>query len=188
MITAAPSTLANYANKHRGLHLVESDIIDCFANDHIKAVLNNKIDQFYRPEYALSHILLRGKVQKVYQLDAFKMADVNSDEIIFKKVLVPSDLKIIKGSEVWHHFGVVVDLYNDKSIFEQQQNDNDFQKLVSKTDLKIIDFSDKKIFRRDITGRILDEQMNLKKKKKTVSDPSISKIELPKDNTIKFIH
>jgi hypothetical protein len=188
MITAAPSTLANYANKHQKLHLTESDIIDCFANDHIKAVLDNKIDQYYRPEYALSHVLLRGKVQRVYQLEFFRMADINSDQILFKKVLIPKELKVAKGNEVWHHFGVVIDIYNDKRIFEHQLGDDNFQKLLSATDLKVIDFSDKKIFRRDSTGRILREQKNLKKKKKPVSDQSISKIELPKDDTIKFIH
>lgn len=193
MITAAPSTIANYANAHDKLHLKESDVIDCFANDHIKAVLDNKIDQYYRPEYALSHILLRGKVARIYQLDKFKVADIETaiknDKIVFKKVLVPSELKVGKGSEVWHHFGVVIDVFDDQSgIYQKQISDDDFKKLESRIENQEIDFSNIKLFRRDIIGRILEEQNNLKKKKKTINDPSISKIKLPKDNSIKFIH
>jgi hypothetical protein len=192
MMTAAPSTLANYANKHRQLHLEEKDIIDCFACDHLKAVLGNKIDKIYQPEYALSHLLLEGQVLKLHNLFGYKFADidstVNNHPIIFKNVLVPAEISVTSGQRVWHHFGVVIKEFKENDIFAKQIHSPDFQELLSKSLIRQIDFSDKKIFRRDILGRIIEEQQNLKKKKKPVSDPAISNIEPVMNETIKFIH
>lgn len=234
MLTAAPSTLANYANKHHKVLLHHTDIINCFAIDHQQAVKDNEIDLIYNPEYALSHILLSGRIIKIYEIDHQKFADIlhynpksSSPKIMtgsaiyevaesrsaltntsgvgpacppvaelrevgalmFKKVLIPKDLEVKKGDLVWHHFGIGIDKYNGESQITAKQFDSPFFRLLdSKTSRLEIDFSDKKIFHRDILGKILAEQKNLKNKKRIISDPSISKIKLPTDSKIKFIH
>lgn len=193
MLTAAPSTLAKYSNDHNKLLLGEDDIINCFANDHLQAVLKNKIDKIYQPEYALSHILLVGKIKKLYRIDNFKFADIKStiklQAVEFKKVLVPTDLTVKAGQSVWHHFGIVICRFDrDDNILKRQLSDFDFNSLGSHIRTTVLDFSDKKIFRRNVTGRIIGEQKNLKRRKKIISDPAISKIKPPMDQDIKFIH
>ncbi len=227
MLTAAPSTLANYANKHNKVLLHHTDIVNCFATDHLEAIKDNKIDQIYNPVYALSHILLSGKINKMYEIGSQKFADIRtglnhvintrevgsdssgvrdlvgydsyetgsdfskSKDLLFRKVLIPKDLKVQKGELVWHHFGIVIDrydYYNEDKILSNQFGSPYFRLMSSKISRSEIDFSDRKIFHRDILGKIIAEQKNLKNKKRIVSDPSISKIELPKDSKIKFIH
>lgn len=201
ILTAAPTTLANYANKIGKLMLKRDDIITCFATDHIDAVLDNKIDQIYSPVYALSHTLLSGKISRIFEINHQKFAEivtgsatyevaVKVNQSIYKKVLIPSDLKVEKGDSVWHHFGIVIDKYEvgDHSIFDQQLSLANFSLLNLSSSDRIIDFSDKKIFHRDILGKIIKNQKDLKRKTKTVSDLAIAKIQLPTNSKIKFIH
>lgn len=192
ILTAAPVTLANYANSHQLLKLTEQDLINCFALDHQDAVRDNRIEKLYSPEYALSHILLAGKITIIYTIDNKKFADVISQyknlRIKFKKVLIPENLLIDKNIKIWHHFGIVIAPQKPDDNLAHQLEHPYLNTLLNSTDKLTVDFSDRKIFKRDIVGLILAEQNNLKRKKKIITDPAIKKIELQRSNKIKFIH
>lgn len=192
ILTAAPITLANYANSHKRLALTEQDLISCFALDHQDAVQTNRIEKLYSPEYALSHILLAGKVFRIYKINSKNFADITSNyknvKLLFRKVLIPENLKITKNARVWHHFGIVIALQNPDDLPARQLDHPYINVLLNNTKKLIVDFSDQEIFKRDIVGLILAEQKNLKRKKKIITDPAIKKIEISKSDRIKFIH
>ena len=138
IITAAPSTIAQYAKDHNKKRINQNDILKCFAIDHAQAIKDNCIDVSFSPCYSLSHILNVGRIIKIKQVHPVrgrfssktvrvsernsasngvqekKIVDlekkVKDQVIIFKNILVPFDLKVFKNQQVFYHFGVVVAL------------------------------------------------------------------------------
>ena len=168
IITAAPSTLARYAEVHNLLHLTENDILKCFALDHATDIVNNKIDFKKNPHYALAHLLNLSQVEKKYIVRGRELCDLKTSTVwgqeIYQKVLVPKNLKVSKDEFVYHHFGVIVaKALNEKIAKEivKNKNKNVFIKSWSRATVKkdiILDFSDQKLFTQDVLDNILHPQ------------------------------
>ncbi len=168
IITAAPVTLAKYANRHNRFYLTREDIIKCFALDHYHDLSCRGIDQRLSTAYALSHLLTPAKIIKVHKHKHVYLADLQVDfdnnVFYFNKVALPPLLGARKGEMVWHHFGVIVDKCSsgqDRDLLERMRKDQfDFlssrwlPQTLAETSNKI-DFSQKNIFKRDLTGKII---------------------------------
>ncbi len=176
IITAAPSTLAKYAQKHNINHLQTGDILHCFALEHAHDLSANKIDIKYKPHYALAHLLNFSQVKKIDRLAKQRLATLESrlpwGKIIFKKVFIPNDLKISVQDYVYHHFGVVV-ARDDKSelaqkIYQEQINHLQIATWLKETIKKsiVIDFSNVNIFQQNVVDNIIHPQ-----KVKLISNP-----------------
>jgi hypothetical protein len=165
IITAAPSTLARYAQTHNLLLLNENDILKCFALDHATDIVNNKIDFKKNPHYALAHLLNLSQVEKKYITKGRELCDLktstNWGQEIYRKVLIPKNINISVGEFVYHHFGVIVAKANDEKIAKEivkNKNKNIFIKSWSRLTVKkdiTLDFSDKKLFSQDVLDNIL---------------------------------
>ncbi len=169
IITAAPATLAKYAQQKNILHLTQADILQCFALDHATDIHNNNIATKNNPFYALAHLLNFSQVKKIYFFSQQKFADLESrlpwGKIVFKKVLIPSSLKISENDFGYHHFGVVVatDYKSDKlaSIIYKQQINNIYTVGWQKETIRkkiIIDFTNQNIFKQNVVDNILHPQ------------------------------
>lgn len=167
IITAAPATLAKYAQQKNLLHLTRIDILHCFALEHAVDIHNNKIDVNKNPYYALAHLLNYSQVKKIDYFSGKKFVVLESrlpwGKIIFKKVLVPMTLNIFPNDFVYHHFGVVVATDNNKKIkstnviYQKQINNIYIVKWMHQIIAKkiVIDFTDQKIFQQNIVDNIL---------------------------------
>ncbi len=168
IITAAPSTLAKYAQHHHLIQLGESDILRCFALDHADDIKNNQIDRQNGPAYALAHLLNISRLTKIDYVSKKRLVTLHTKttlgNIIFKKVLLPTELKAEVGNLVYHHFGVVVAVGNKDeildNIYQLQLNNiyfNIWQQAIIRKNI-IIDFSDAKIFSQNVVDNILHPQ------------------------------
>ena len=168
IITAAPSTLAKYAQDHQQLNITEQDILKCFALDHAEAIQANQLDIKFSPTYGLSHLLNISQVVKIKEIQRKKFVDLekkfNNQKIFFKNILVPNNLEILKGQKVFHHFGVVVTIVDTPSLtkianqIKKQQKENCFiYKKNQVTSLKksIVDSKDKILFHENLMEKIL---------------------------------
>jgi len=168
IVTAAPVTLAQYANRHNRFYITREDIIKCFSLDHFQDLTNKGIDSRLSAAYALSHLLTPAKIIKVHKYKNSYLADLqvnfNRSVFYFNKVALPPLLGARKGELVWHHFGVVVDKCSssqDKDLLEAIRRDQlNFlsakwlPKTLAETSQEI-DFSKKSIFQRDLIGKII---------------------------------
>ena len=120
IITAAPSTLAKYAQDHQQLNITENDILRCFALDHVKTVQVDKIR--FSSSQKLSHLLNIGQVVKSKKIGRKKIVDLekifNNQKILFKNIFIPDNLEIFKNQEVFYHFGVVVAVVKNQKLAE----------------------------------------------------------------------
>lgn len=169
IITAAPSTLAKYAQQKNLLHLTKSDILLCFALEHATDIHDNKIDIKNNPYYALAHLLNFSQVKKINFFSQQKFANLESSfpwgKIIFKKVLIPTSLKVSENDFVYHHFGVIVAKENKADrlatkIYRQQINNSLITQWSKETIRKkiIIDFAEQNIFQQNVVDKILHPQ------------------------------
>lgn len=169
IITAAPATLAKYAQQKKLLHLNKMDILQCFAVEHAVDIHNNKIDLKNNPYYALAHLLNYSRVKKIVFFSKKKFAWLESTlpwgKIIFKKVIIPETLDVDINDFVFHHFGVVVDRDNKKNklaniIYQKQINNTYIVDWIKQTIVKniVIDFSDQSIFQQNVVDNILHPQ------------------------------
>lgn len=168
IITAAPSTLARYAEAHNLLYLTENDILKCFAVDHATDIVNNKIDFKKNPHYALAHLLNLSQVEKKYIVKGRGLCDLKTStvwgEVLYRKVLVPKNINIFIGEFVYHHFGVIIAKAGDDKIAKEivkNKNKNNIIKSWSRLTVKkniILDFSDQKLFTQNVLDNILHPQ------------------------------
>lgn len=118
IITAAPSTLAKYAQDHHKLNITGSDILRCFALDHVKNIQDDKIRS--SSSQKLSHLLNVGRVIKSKKIGRKKIVDLeknfDNEKIFFKNIFIPDNLEIFKNQEVFYHFGVVVAAVNNQKL------------------------------------------------------------------------
>jgi len=159
IITAAPATLAAYAQSHNKLYLDRDDIVECFVLDHLQTLADNKIDKFKGCIYALAHTMSQATVRSVREDDAVFIVELEQGDLVYQNVIVPMSLEVKKGQLVWHHFGVVVDIASaaDERIYNKQQADSYWQEIYNTAGKKNIDFTDKNIFGKNIYKRILQE-------------------------------
>lgn len=169
IITAAPATLAKYAQQKNILHLTKMDILQCFAVEHATDIHSNKIDINNNPYYALAHLLNYSQIKKIDFFSQQKFATLESKlpwgKIIFKKVLIPATLNVFENDFVYHHFGVVVARDDKKNklaniIYQKQINNTHIANWIKQTIVKkiVIDFTNQNIFKQDVVDNILHPQ------------------------------
>jgi len=166
IITAAPSTLAQYTEQHHLSHLTAGDVLKCFALDHIADIERLKIDINKNPQYALAHILNVSTVRKKYQLQRYVAVDLESPTewgtVLFRKVIVPDSLMVDRNESVFHHFGVVVARATDSVLVRRimkLQKHNLFMNALARENSQrdiVIDFSQVSIFHKDVVGQVMD--------------------------------
>ena len=122
ILTAAPSALAKYAQEHHKLIISQADILECFALDHARTIKMNQLDTKFSPAYALAHLLNISQVIKIKKVQGKIFVDLkrkfDTSQIVFKNVLVPDDLRVLKNQEVFHHSGVAVAVANTPTLIE----------------------------------------------------------------------
>ncbi|MFH1598061.1 MAG: hypothetical protein ABIB97_03235 [Patescibacteria group bacterium] len=169
IVTAAPVTIAQYCEQHNKLLVTEKDMILCFGLDHIDSVFRNKVHESDNPQVALAHILTAGKVKSIKKNLVTMIVQLGEEKSVeLKNVLIPRELTIKKGQTVWQHYGVVIEKA-EGDLAEQvrfgQKEIGYFQKILGQNNKKVIDFSDRSIFQKDLIGAILSEERALKAKK-----------------------
>ncbi len=176
IITAAPSTLAKYAQDHNRLEILEEDILRCFALDHAEALQENKIDRKYSPAYALAHLLNVCRVDGLRNLGKRQLVrlvkETAQGRITFSDVVVPENMKLKIGQLVFQHFGVVVALAHNNHLvklaetIEKKQREHFFTgRINQQTANEIIDSQDKRLFHENLLEKIIKGKSNLKKVK-----------------------
>ncbi|OGY89519.1 MAG: hypothetical protein A3B30_01750 [Candidatus Komeilibacteria bacterium RIFCSPLOWO2_01_FULL_52_15] len=170
IITAAPSTLAAYAERHKKTILSAEDLLHCFALEHAHDVAHNHIAERTSPAYALAHILQLSRVASLSSTDDGTTASLSLPtlwgSILFRHVLVPRDLTVTRRMWVYHHFGVIVAAATDQQfasrIVELQKTD-DFIASLGRTVRRkriVVDFGDASLFGKDVLGMILRPSRN----------------------------
>lgn len=172
IITAAPSTLAKYATEHNKLFLKRDDIIECFTIDHLQALADNKMDKIKNPSYALAHVMSLATVKNIRKHKGYILVDLKQNRIIYKNILVPTNVRIKLNDLVWHHFGVVIDkaTTKDYQIFYDQQQQNYFWYLYNNVKKNLINFADIGRFKKDVIGGVIRED---KRRKNIDYHPSV---------------
>lgn len=165
IITAFPNTISYYAKKRNKILIDQEDILECFALDHTEGIAENKIENIYSPSYALAHILTLCKLVNIREQQKNRVADLEYQygikKTIFKNVFVPPDLKVIKGQNVFHHFGVVVDCANNANLIslskklKAKQDRLEYLAKISKAIPARIDFGKPGMYPFDLTHCII---------------------------------
>lgn len=166
IMTAAPATLALYAKDKDKLLLNRDDVIRCFALDHLDTIKNNQIIPLKGFEYALAHVLSVAVVNKIEDIDGIRTVELQQGKVIYKNVIVPANLNIKVKDNVWHHFGVIIDIVKDKDeeIISQQLLHSHWLEIIEGNGSKEIDFKDENIFHKNVYTNILKEIDNRKGK------------------------
>jgi len=165
VVTAAPSSLAKYGVAKGLLHLTAEDVLRYFSLEHALDVKDNKVHEKRNPYYALAHIMLVSRIEKIGEVSKRRYAHLVMSafdcEIRFRHVVVPDDLRVCRGEMVFHHFGVIADIVRDEDlsleIVRSQRHEEfirEIQWATAKKDI-VIDFSSEEIFHRDVLGQIL---------------------------------
>ncbi len=190
IITAAPNTLAKYAQDHYKVRISESDILKCFALDHAKAIQENRIDIKLSPSYGLAHLLNISRVIKIKEIQEKKFIDlekrIGAHTIIFKNVLVPDNLQVFKNQEVFHHFGIVVAAANTPRLIKlvdkikrEQKKEYFIYKMnqgVTKERKLIINTQDKADFHENLMEKIIVGNKKIKPPQPNLKDISKGKV------------
>ncbi len=168
IITAAPVTLAKYANKHKVNKIGRENIIRCFSIDHAGDISHRGLDDRLSAAYALSHLMTAGKIKEVQDRCRFRLAEIEVNwqnyTVLFKNIIIPSYLKVRVGDLVWHHFGVVIDKVKskeDKKIMAKVKQQQFSQLLADWVDGSIretrgiINFANRYLFNRDLPNIII---------------------------------
>lgn len=176
IITAAPSTLAKYAEKHKLTTLTEKDILLCFALDHAHDVHDTHVADAKNPLYALAHIALPSEVIRLKKYKQAELAELRYDtlwgSVIFKNVVVPKNISVNVGDSVFQHFGVISAHAQDKRFIQKliklQQTDDFIAQLGRDAARKkiVIDFANTSLFHKDVLGLMLKPRTA-----KTITDP-----------------
>ncbi|MBU1149012.1 hypothetical protein KKI23_02880 [Patescibacteria group bacterium] len=167
IITAAPVTIAQYCQDHQKLLVTDQDIIKCFGLDHVDSVLANKVHEVDNPQTALAHILTAGKLKSINKnLGTLEIKLSEDKSVELKNVLIPQDLSVSKGQMVFQHYGVVIDKADDMAdqIKLGQKEMDYFQQMLGQNKKKTIDFADKSVFKKDLIGAIIREEIGLDRK------------------------
>lgn len=172
IITAAPSTLAQYAQRARTTRLTAEHLLRCFALDHAHDVHDNHMAEKKNPAYALAHILSLSRVTALQsaheneEVTATLTQPTAWGSINFKHVLVPRDMHVAKNEWVYHHFGVIVGTASDQrfaaTLLVLQKKD-DFIANLGKTVKRkrmTVDFGTASLFGKDILGMLLRPAKN----------------------------
>ncbi|MEK7583632.1 MAG: hypothetical protein AAB490_00160 [Patescibacteria group bacterium] len=165
IITAAPSTVAQYAERHELQHVTQNDLLRCFALDHANDVMHNHVADEKNPLYAFAHILHLSRVSALREIEAHTVADVRTKTpwgtVTFKNLVVPNGLAVAKGNYVYHHFGVVIAQADDttlaQSIVDLQGKDPYMGSLRRSGGRRrvSVDFGDAGVFHKDVLGMML---------------------------------
>jgi len=165
IITAGPSTIAQFAERRKLKKLTAAELLTCFALDHAHDVHDNHVAEDKNAMYALAHILLPSSVTALKTINASMTATLESKTswgmILFQHVVVPRDMHVLVGEQVYHHFGVIVaHAGNDKlgKVLAAQQHHLEFLQQHNRDAANrniTIDFADERIFRKDVLGLIL---------------------------------
>ncbi|MFH1668171.1 MAG: hypothetical protein ABH884_04095 [Candidatus Komeilibacteria bacterium] len=167
IITACPSTLAKYADDHNQLLITRDDMIKCFSLDHLHAIADHKMEKVKNPSYALAHILTMAKIETMKDQQGQVLANLIQNKIVYKNVLVPSNLKVQTGQLVWHHFGVVIDEAQTQD-YQQHYHQLDecyYWQMYNNVKKQTINFADQERFHKDIVHGILKEDQKRTKGK-----------------------
>lgn len=166
IITAAPATLAKFAEDHDRTTITTHDLLYCFALDHAHDVADNHVAELKNPLYAFAHILQLSTVDRIDTVGAERTATVSLKtrwgSVIFKHVLVPVDLHVDLGVSVYHHFGVIVAVADDaryaRKLMRLQNRDRYLSQWGRAAAHKkiVIDFADKRLFHKDVLGQMLN--------------------------------
>jgi len=165
IITAAPSTIAQFAQKRKLTHITDEELLSCFALDHAHDVHENKVAEQKSAFYALAHILHASRISKLKNIDGAQTAELELKtgwgSIVFKHVVVPYDMNVTVGENVFHHFGVIVAHAKNKkfaqTIAKHQKQDSFIQQLGRDAAKKkvVIDFANESIFKKDVLGQMM---------------------------------
>ena len=164
IMTAAPATLAVYAKDNKKLYLTRDDVIRCFALDHLDTIADNEIIKLNGAAYALAHALSLVTISNIENRDDVRVVELQQENIIYKNVIVPDNLEVKIGDEVWHHFGVLIDMKSDEDekIFSEQKVHNYWLEIIKKVQVDTIDFTDEQTFNKNVYKKILNEVNNRK--------------------------
>ncbi len=162
ILTAAPATLAQYAQDYKKLYLSRDDVIRCFAIDHLNTIENNDIINLKGASYALAHTLSIANITKIYESDGAIIAELKGDNIVYRNVIIPNNLNVIVGDIVWQHFGVVVDKKSkaDDDILLKQADHKYWKDILKTVKDRAIDYTDEKIFKKNVYMNIIKEIEN----------------------------
>ncbi|MFW0862231.1 MAG: hypothetical protein ACKKL6_01465 [Candidatus Komeilibacteria bacterium] len=162
IVTAAPATLAQYAQDHKKEYLSRDDVIKCFALDHLNTIENNDIIKLKGASYALAHALSVARVENIYHNKGVVVAELVADNIKYINVIIPNNLKVEVEDSVWQHFGVVIDKVNekDKEIISEQAQHPEWQRILNEVKDTIIDYMDEKVFEKNVYKNIISEIEN----------------------------
>lgn len=165
IITAAPSTLAKYAQHAHTTRLTAQHLLRCFALDHAHDVEDNQMADKKNPAYALAHILSLSRVTALHATDDETTATLTQPtswgSITFKHVLIPRDMRVAKHEWVYHHFGVIVGAASDPqfaaALLSLQKKDAFIASLGKALKRKriTVDFAQESMFGKDILGMLL---------------------------------
>lgn len=168
IITAGPSTVAQYANKHKLMHITDADLLRCFALDHAADVHHNHVADKTNTIYAYAHILHVSRVMSVADTEGYRTAELESHTtwapVRFMHVFIPEGMVVKKGQYVYHHFGVIVAHAHDEkeaaSITMLQKSDEFISELARSSAHKriMIDFADVGIFQKNVLGQMMKPQ------------------------------
>lgn len=195
IITAFPSQVATFANRKGITRITGADLLECFALDHVDAIEENQHALGMEPSYALAHVLTIATVISVRKIEQRQLADLEvtiaGSSVRFSNVLVPGTIQLQKGQTVFHHFGVVVAVADDKDLkklarqLTSLQSDKAFLKKtlqqVSGKDIKNIDYAKEAFFKVDMTGKLIEQSdldMNFQK---PWAEEDLKNIKLPKE-------
>jgi len=175
IITAGPSTVAQYANRHDLIHITDADLLRCFALDHASDVHHNHVADKTNAVYAYAHILHVSRVISVADTEGYRTAELESRTVWapvrFKHVFIPEDLNVKKGLYVYHHFGVIVANAQDKkeaiSITDLQKADEFISELARESAHKriVIDYANVTTFQRNVLSQMMKPQTAAQVKK-----------------------
>ncbi|MBL7021775.1 hypothetical protein ISR92_00380 [Patescibacteria group bacterium] len=162
ILTAAPATLAQYAQEHKKLYLSRDDVIKCFALDHLNTIENNEIIKLKGASYALAHTLSIANIIKIYESEGATIAELEGDNIVYRNVIIPNNLNVVVGNIVWQHFGVVVDKKSktDDDILLKQADHKYWKDILETVKDRVIDYTDEKIFKKNVYMNIISEIEN----------------------------
>jgi len=162
ILTAAPATLAKYAKDNKKEYLSRDDIIKCFALDHLNTIEGNEIIKLKGATYALAHALSVSSIACLYEDNQNTIAELVQDNIKYINVVIPKNLKIKVGDRVWQHFGVVIDKVSetDEDIILKQAQHPEWQKILSEVKDLVIDYTDEKVFKKNVFKNIISEIKN----------------------------
>ncbi|OGY92622.1 MAG: hypothetical protein A3B31_02380 [Candidatus Komeilibacteria bacterium RIFCSPLOWO2_01_FULL_53_11] len=165
IVTAGPSTVAQYAERHGRMHITEQDLLRCFALDHAADVMHNHVADEKNPLYAFAHILHLSRVLALREIEEHTVADVRTKTpwgtVTFRNLVVPKGLSVEKGNYVYHHFGVVIAKADDATLAQSivdLQGKNPYMTSLQRAGGRkriSVDFGDAGVFRKDVLGMML---------------------------------